>query len=157
MTKIDGTLESRRRRGGETTVPDETAATTIGGTFRRVRRGRSVRMREAPPPPDPGTPEVRAPEPAPRPARVAIMLALAHKLQRMLDERQVGSMADIADMLGVTRARVTQILDLTHLAPDVQEEILSGTPARGRSLRSERDARPLMREPDWRAQRALLR
>ena len=51
-------------------------------------------------------------------------MALAHKFQRMLDEGAVGSMADIARLGHVTRARVTQAMDLLLLAPDIQEELL---------------------------------
>lgn len=58
-----------------------------------------------------------------RPARVAHSLALAHELEAALRAGQYASRADMARTLGFTRARITQLLDLTHLAPDIQEQI----------------------------------
>ena len=66
---------------------------------------------------------VPAPEPVPRIAR---LLALAHKFQGMLDRGDVASMADLARVGRVSRARITQILDLLMLAPEIQEAILFG-------------------------------
>jgi ParB-like chromosome segregation protein Spo0J len=65
-----------------------------------------------------------APEPVRRPARLAIMLAFAHKIQQAIDRGAVRDRAEVARRLGLTRARVTQHLDLTLLAPDIQEQIL---------------------------------
>ena len=56
--------------------------------------------------------------------RVARLLALAHKFQGMLDRGEVASMAELARLGCVTPARITQIMDLLLLAPDIQEEIL---------------------------------
>jgi hypothetical protein len=56
--------------------------------------------------------------------RVARLLALAHKFQAMLDSGEVASMADLARLGRVSRARITQIMDLLMLAPDIQEELL---------------------------------
>jgi len=42
----------------------------------------------------------------------------------MLDAGTVESMADIARLERVTRARVTQIMDFPFLAPDLQETLL---------------------------------
>jgi hypothetical protein len=63
-------------------------------------------------------------EPTHRPARIAVTLALAHTIQRAIDRGEFRDQAEAARRLGVTRARMTQILDITNLAPDVQEEIL---------------------------------
>lgn len=43
----------------------------------------------------------------PRPLRVAPMFALAHKMNALLDEGAVENQADLADLLGFTRARIT--------------------------------------------------
>ena len=59
-----------------------------------------------------------------RPARVAVMLALAHKIQEAIDRGVVQDQAEAARRLGVSRARLTQLLDLTLLAPGIQEELL---------------------------------
>ena len=64
-----------------------------------------------------------APEKVPRIAR---LLALAHKFQGMLDSGEVESMAELARVGRVSRARITQIMDLLMLAPEIQEEVLFG-------------------------------
>ena len=58
--------------------------------------------------------------------RVARLLALAHKFQGMLDRGEVKSMAELARLGRVSRARITQVMDLLMLAPEIQEEVLSG-------------------------------
>jgi len=55
---------------------------------------------------------------------IRFMLLLAHQLHTMLERNQFKNLADIAQKVGITRARVTQILDLVFLAPQIQEEIL---------------------------------
>jgi hypothetical protein len=56
--------------------------------------------------------------------RVARLLALAHKFQGMLDRGEVASMAELARLGRVSRARITQIMDLLMLAPEIQERVL---------------------------------
>ena len=56
-------------------------------------------------------------------------------------------------MLGFTRARVTQLLDLTLLAPDIQEEILVAEVEPGRDAVTERALRGVVRRPEWAEQR----
>ncbi len=54
------------------------------------------------------------------------------------------------------RARLTQIMNLLHLAPDIQEAILFlPTVETGRTQLSERDLRPVAAEPDWQKQRRM--
>jgi hypothetical protein len=69
--------------------------------------------------------ESKPPPPA-RVPRTARLLALAHKFQGMLDRGEVESMADLARLGRVSRARITQIMDLLLLAPEIQEELLFG-------------------------------
>ena len=69
----------------------------------------------------------RAAAPAPEHVpRVARLLALAHKFQGMLDSGEVASMAELARLGRVSRARITQVMDLLMLAPEIQEEVLFG-------------------------------
>jgi hypothetical protein len=56
--------------------------------------------------------------------RVARLLALAHHFERLLAEGIVRTQGELAELAGVTRPRVTQILNLLLLAPDIQEELL---------------------------------
>ena len=52
-------------------------------------------------------------------------MALAIKLQNMVDCGEVRDYADLARLGYVTRARLTQIMNLLLLAPDIQEHLLS--------------------------------
>lgn len=65
-----------------------------------------------------------SPLPQGRLPRVSKLLALAHRFQSLLDAGEAADYADLARRGRVTRARLTQIMNLLLLAPDVQEEIL---------------------------------
>jgi hypothetical protein len=54
--------------------------------------------------------------------RVARLLALAHHFQELLDTHVVETQTEIAELAKLTPARVTQIMNLLSLAPDLQEE-----------------------------------
>jgi len=51
-------------------------------------------------------------------------MALAIKFQDTVDRGEVRDYADLARLGYVTRARITQIMNMLNLAPDIQEEIL---------------------------------
>ena len=59
-------------------------------------------------------------------ARISRLMALAIKFQDVVDRGEVTDYADLARLGHVTRARLTQIMNLLHLAPEIQEEILMG-------------------------------
>ena len=82
------------------------------------------------------------------------MLALAHELQRLIDEGEVPDRATLAGQVGLTRARLTQILDLLLLAPDIQEDILLGSGDRNAGPITERQLRTLVARSAWSAQRS---
>ncbi len=66
-------------------------------------------------------------EPGTRPvSRAARMLALAHYVERLVEEGSVKSYAEAARKLSVTRARMSQVLNLLNLSPRVQEALLVG-------------------------------
>lgn len=88
-----------------------------------------------------------------RPLRVARMLALAHECEALITARVVADRAELAGVLGFTRARVTQLMDLTLLAPDIQEEILVAEVEPGRDAITERALRAIVRHTDWGRQR----
>ena len=68
------------------------------------------------------------------------------------------SAAEIARLGFVTRARVTQIMNLLHLAPDIQEDLLNLPEGqRFRDQVTERDLRPIAAVVDWRKQRRMWR
>ena len=85
-------------------------------SLHRVRRGRALAFATMGPAPEP--------PPRPHPSRGAQMLALAHEFQRLIDAGEVPDRAALAAQVGLTRARVTQIMDLLLLAPDIQEAVL---------------------------------
>ena len=86
-----------------------------------------------------------AEQPATRPvSRAARMLALAHYVERLVEEGSVRSYADAARQLGVTRARMSQVLNLLNLPPRVQEGLLLGD-----LQLSERRIRALVAGAEW--------
>jgi hypothetical protein len=96
------------------------------------------------------------PVPAGKLPRVTRLMALAIKFDGMLREGVVTDYADLARLGLVTRARMTQIMNLLNLAPDIQEVILF-LPARteGRETIAERNLRPLARIVSWERQRKV--
>jgi hypothetical protein len=83
-------------------------------------------------------------------------MALAIRMQRLIDESEVRDYAELARLGQVTRARMTQIMNLLNLAPDIQEEILFLPPIEsGRDPIRELQLRPITLVPDWRKQRRL--
>jgi hypothetical protein len=56
---------------------------------------------------------------------VARTLALAHTIDEMIRTGELRDLADAARAVGVTRARMTQIMNLLLLAPEIQEALLS--------------------------------
>jgi hypothetical protein len=86
--------------------------------------------------------------------RVARLMALAIKFDGLLRAGTVKNLSDLAGLGGVTRARITQVMNLLHLAPDLQEAILQLTLADcGRAAMTLADLQPVCRELDWRKQR----
>ncbi len=91
-----------------------------------------------------------------RPPRVAQTLALAHRIDGMIRAGELRNLADAARSIGVTRARMTQIMNLLLLAPDIQETILNlPLVTNGRDSISERELRRIVAEPDWQRQLEL--
>jgi hypothetical protein len=117
-----------------------------GALFRR--QGRRVELRDTPP----VTPEPRTP--VRRPAKVARMLALGHHLQRAIDQGHVADRAAVARNLGQTRARITQLLDLLLLAPDLQVAVLDLEAVDGVEPMVERVLRKVAHAGTWAEQRA---
>lgn len=64
------------------------------------------------------------PVPPPRLPRVTRLMALAIRFAQLIHDREVSDYAELAALGQVTRARITQIMNLTLLAPDIQEELL---------------------------------
>lgn len=91
------------------------------------------------------------------PARIARQLALAHALQRRVDAGEFADYATMSRALGLTRARITQLMDLLLLAPDIQEEILFMQAEPGEQPIAERTLRTVVQSLDWPGQRVRWR
>ncbi|WDI40533.1 hypothetical protein [Bremerella sp. P1] len=86
--------------------------------------------------------------------RVARLMALAIRLDHLIQSGEVTDQAELARVGHVTRARLTQIMNLLQLAPDIQEEILFlPMTERGRDPVTERDLRSIAAFVDWKIQR----
>jgi hypothetical protein len=102
-------------------------------------------------------PEEAVPQPV-RLARVARLMALALRFEMLLRNGAVGNYAALARLGHVSCARISQILNLLHLAPDLQEELLFLTrKGRGRDPIHLARLRPISAQLDWARQRRLWR
>lgn len=116
--------------------------------FRQGRRTRKeMGVGEAPPE-----------APAGRVPRVSRLMALAIRLDQLIRDGVVADQAELARLGHVSRARLTQIMNLLCLAPDIQEQILF-LPAteRGRDAITERQLRPIAATLSWSKQRQFWR
>ena len=102
---------------------------------------------------------VAGPAPAPkapagRTPRVSKLMALAIRFDQLLCDGQVADQSELARLANVSQPRMTQIMNLNLLAPDIQEELLH-LPAvvKGRDTIHERMLRPIARMRDWEKQR----
>jgi hypothetical protein len=86
-------------------------------------------------------------------ARIARLMALAIRFEGLLRDGTIRDYAELARLGRVTRARITQVMKLLDLAPDIQEQILFLPLTRGLN---ERSLRPLVRQLDWDEQRRLF-
>ena len=122
--------------------------TTVTRQIHFAIKGRRKRMvpRSAP---EPTEPQGRTP-------RVAKLMALAIRFDDLLRTGEVTSQSELARLAHVTQPRMTQIMNLLHLAPDIQEEILILPPVtEGRDPITERDLRPITRMIGWSQQRVM--
>lgn len=80
----------------------------------------------------------------PRTPRVVETLRKALRWRAELESGTVANQAAIASREGITRARVTQIMALLSLTPEIQQQILLMPRNRGRASISECALRPLL-------------
>lgn len=87
---------------------------------------------------------------------VSRLIALAIRLDQLIRDVVVADQAELARLGHVTRARLTQIMNLLCLAPDLQEKLLF-LPAfeRGRNPVTEQQVRPIAAVTDWGKQRRM--
>ena len=102
--------------------------------------------------------QARPRPPTGRVPRIARQMALALRCQQLLAGGVISRYAELAVLGHVSRARITQIMNLLVLAPDIQESLLFLPPVdRGRDPIHLRQLQPLARVLDWRKQRRLWR
>jgi hypothetical protein len=86
--------------------------------------------------------------------RVARLMALAIRFDQLIRDGVVADQAELARLGQVTRARLTQIMNLLMLAPDIQGELLFLESRTGRERVSERRLRKVAAMVGWSEQRA---
>lgn len=86
--------------------------------------------------------------------RITQVMALALQFQEMIDRGEVRQHADLARLGCVSRERVSQLMMLNWLAPDIQQAILRlPQTSIGRLPLSETTLRSIARLPMWKEQR----
>jgi hypothetical protein len=107
----------------------------IGTVTRRVPADRGVSAM----PTRRGLPK---PHREPKTPRMVELLRKAIEWQALLESGEARNQAVISRREGITRARVTQVMGLLHLAPEIQKHILSMPDAVRRPAITERALRP---------------
>jgi hypothetical protein len=88
--------------------------------------------------------------------RVARLMALAIRCDEMIRDGVIESYTEIGRLGHVTRARVSQIMNLLNLAPDIQEAILDLPRIEtGRAPIILAQLQPIASTLDWRKQRRM--
>jgi hypothetical protein len=119
--------------------------------FRRCGRGNGKKMRAGEQP----VPVAREPGRVPRVAR---LMALAIRFDQLIRAGAVEDYSELATLGHVTRPRISQIMNLLNVAPDIQEQILFlPRTERGRDPIHLRQLQPIAAAPDWRKQRRMWR
>ncbi len=86
--------------------------------------------------------------------RVSRLMALAWRLDGLIQRGKAKDFAQLAVLCHVSRARISQVMNLLNLAPDLQETILFLPLTQGeRETVPEREVRAIALEPDWGRQR----
>ncbi len=93
-----------------------------------------------------------------RTARASRLMALAIQFDEQLRGGVVSDYVQLARLGHVSHARISQVMNLLSLAPDIQEAILFlPLTVRGRAPIRESHLRPIAAVPDWREQRRMWR
>jgi hypothetical protein len=125
---------------GETPPGDDL---TVSVPFHR-RRTVAVILDDVPPP---------TAGPVRRPARAARMLALAHNLQAKIARGTFPGSNAVARHYGLTGARLSQLLSLLSLAPDIQDHVLQLEAIDAQQPLAVRALLRIARELTWEEQR----
>ena len=119
--------------------------------FKRCGRGSKKEIRE-------GAEEVAPHAPTGRIPRISRFMALAIHYEDLIRSGHVSDFAELARHGHVTRARVTQIMNLRLLAPDIQEELLLLSPTtKGRDKTHLKELQSIVADLNWQQQRKRWR
>lgn len=118
--------------------------------FKNQAKGRKTVQRGAAPPPLPPD-QGRVP-------RISRLMAMAIRIDEMIRRGDIRDYAEAARLAHMTRARMSQIMNLINLAPEIQEALLFLPPTlRGDDAVTERDVRQVAAQMEWTCQRVLGR
>lgn len=81
-------------------------------------------------------------------------LVLAYQIKQEIDKNLQRTLREISEWLGITRGRISQILNLLFLAPKIQEEIILADKKILFSI-PEHKVRIIMKELDWDKQKEM--
>ena len=124
-----------------------TEETQVASLLHKKRDGKRIILAEG------KAPEPKRP-PIGRLPRITRYMALAIYYEELIRQGHVHDYAEIATLGHVTRARVTQIMNLRLLAPEIQERLISmDRIVDGRDALCLRGLQSIALEPDWREQR----
>lgn len=81
-------------------------------------------------------------------------LVLAYQIQELFDKEKAKNLGQVGQWLHMTHARISQIMNLLFLAPDIQEEILFSDEGKVLQL-TEHKIRKIPMEVSWAKQREM--
>ena len=88
--------------------------------------------------------------------RISRLMALAIRFDQLIRDGVVTDQAELARLGRVSRARLTQVMNLLNLAPNIQEDLLIlSVGEQSHSLATERALRHVAAVLDWRDQRRM--
>ena len=88
--------------------------------------------------------------------RISVLMALAIRFDGLLRDGTVPNLTELARLAHVTQPRMTQIMNLLHLAPDIQEALLFLHESGRTGAIAERDLRKIAACLMWPEQRRHL-
>ncbi|QDV85687.1 hypothetical protein [Planctomycetes bacterium TBK1r] len=95
-------------------------------------------------------------KPTGRVPRITRLLALAHRCHRLIQDGTIINQSELAHYGQISTTRMTQIMWMDNLAPDIQEEILFlPNTVKGRDPIKEAEIRPIAKTLDWKRQREM--
>ena len=95
-------------------------------------------------------------KPTGRVPRITRLLVLAHRCHRLIQDGVIINQSELAHYGQISTTRMTQIMWMDNLAPDIQEEILfQPNTVKGRDPIKEADIRPIAKTLDWKHQRKM--